>query len=293
MRISFRHQYDTYQSDLSRTQSAYLEAQQRVSTGKRIGRPSDDAGGTFFSVKARALSSALDQYSKNLSTAETTLKTTEASLDEVGKLIRRSREVAIQGSTDTIDQNARNALADEVGRLQTKLVEMGNTQVADGSYVFAGQRIDTKPFEIDNGTLIYRGDQADVTVEISPSDTMKASGSGEVLIGDTWARLESLRQNLLAGNLADISNTDIAGIDQVEANVGTERGKIGARLQTVEEYQAHHERRIDDLTGQISNIEDVDISEAIIQLTQAETAYQAALQTVSMTSGLSLLNFLR
>lgn len=293
MRISFRHQYDTYQSDLSRTQSAYLEAQQRVSTGKRIGRPSDDAGGTLFSVKARALSAALDQYSKNLSTAETTLKTTEASLDEVGKLIRRSREIAVQGSTATIDQTARNALADEVARLQTTLVEMGNTQVADGSYVFAGQRIDSKPFEVDNGVLIYSGDDADVTVEISPSDTMKASGSGEVLIGDTWARLESLRQNLLAGNAADISNNDIAGLDQVEANVGAERGLIGARLQTVEEYQAHHERRIDDLTAQISNIEDVDISEAIVQLTQAETAYQAALQTVSMTSGLSLLNFLR
>lgn len=293
MRISFRYQYDTYQNDLSRTQAAYLEAQQQVSTGKRIGRPSDDPGGTLFSVKARALSAALDQYSKNLTTASTTLKTGEAALDEVELAIRRSREIAVQGATGTLDQNARNALADEVARLQKKVVDLGNTQVADGSYIFAGQKIDTKPFEVDNGALNYRGDAADVMIEISASDTMKASGSGKVVIGDTWAQLEHLRQNLLAGNAADISQNDISGLDNVEANVNAERGQIGARLQTVSEYTALHQRRIDDITAQISGVEEIDIAGALVQLQQAETAYQAALQSVSMTSGLSLLNFLR
>lgn len=293
MRISFRYQYDTYQNDLSRTQAAYLEAQQQVSTGKRIGRPSDDPGGTLFSVKARALSAALDQYSKNLTTASTTLKTGEAALDEVELAIRRSREIAVQGATGTLDQNARNALADEVARLQKKVVDLGNTQVADGSYIFAGQKIDTKPFEVDNGALNYLGDAADVMIEISASDTMKASGSGKVVIGDTWAQLEHLRQNLLAGNAADISQNDISGLDNVEANVNAERGQIGARLQTVGEYTALHQRRIDDITAQISGVEEIDIADALVQLQQAETAYQAALQSVSMTSGLSLLNFLR
>lgn len=293
MRISFRYQYDTYQNDLSRTQAAYLEAQQQVSTGKRIGRPSDDPGGTLFSVKARALSAALDQYSKNLTTASTTLKTGEAALDEVELAIRRSREIAVQGATGTLDQNARNALADEVARLQKKVVDLGNTQVADGSYIFAGQKIDTKPFEVDNGALNYLGDAADVMIEISASDTMKASGSGKVVIGDTWAQLEHLRQNLLAGNAADISQNDISGLDNVEANVNAERGQIGARLQTVSEYTALHQRRIDDITAQISGVEEIDIAGALVQLQQAETAYQAALQSVSMTSGLSLLNFLR
>lgn len=293
MRISFRYQYDTYQNDLSRTQAAYLEAQQQVSTGKRIGRPSDDPGGTLFSVKARALSAALDQYSKNLTTASTTLKTGEAALDEVELAIRRCREIAVQGATGTLDQNARNALADEVARLQKKVVDLGNTQVADGSYIFAGQKIDTKPFEVDNGALNYLGDAADVMIEISASDTMKASGSGKVVIGDTWAQLEHLRQNLLAGNAADISQNDISGLDNVEANVNAERGQIGARLQTVSEYAALHQRRIDDITAQISGVEEIDIADALVQLQQAETAYQAALQSVSMTSGLSLLNFLR
>lgn len=293
MRISFRYQYDTYQNDLSRTQAAYLEAQQQVSTGKRIGRPSDDPGGTLFSVKARALSAALDQYSKNLTTASTTLKTGEAALDEVELAIRRSREIAVQGATGTLDQNARNALADEVARLQKKVVDLGNTQVADGSYIFAGQKIDTKPFEVDNGALNYLGDAADVMIEISASDTMKASGSGKVVIGDTWAQLEHLRQNLLAGNAADISQNDISGLDNVEANVNAERGQIGACLQTVGEYTALHQRRIDDITAQISGVEEIDIAGALVQLQQAETAYQAALQSVSMTSGLSLLNFLR
>jgi flagellar hook-associated protein 3 FlgL len=76
-------------------------------------------------------------------------------------------------------------------------------------------------------------------------------------------------------------------------NIGQERGRIGARLQTVAEYQANHARRSEGLTEQISDIEDVDLSQAILELKQAETAYQAALQAVGMTQGLSLMDFLR
>lgn len=293
MRISFRHQYDTYQSDLNRTQSAYLEAQNRLSTGKRINQPSDDAAGTLLTVKARTLRSTFDQYSKNLDSAEASLKTGEAALDDVQVAIRRARELAVQGATATLDQSARNAIADEIASIQKKLVDHGNTQLANGNYIFAGQRTDTKPFEVVNGQIVYSGDDAEVTVEMSASDTLVASGSGRAVIGNTWEALEDLRQNLLAGNTANISNLDLPALDLVLDGIGSERGKIGARLQNVAEYQAHHQRRSDDLAEQISDIEDVDISQAILDLTQAETAYQAALQAVSQTQGLSLMDFLR
>lgn len=293
MRISFRHQYDTYASDLNRTQSAYLDAQKRLSTGKRIGLPSDDATGTLLSVRARSLRAAFDQYSKNLGSAEISLKTGEATLDDVQVAIRHARELAVQGSTATLDQAGRTALANEIAAMQTKIVDHGNTQVANGAYIFAGQRTDTKPFTVENGALVYHGDDANVTVEMSPNETLVASGSGREVIGETWEALESLRQNLLSGDISDISNNDLAALDTVNDLVGQERGKIGARLQTVEEYQAHHQRRSDDLSSQITDIEDVDLSQAVLDLKQAETAYQAALQAVSSTQGLSLMDFLR
>lgn len=293
MRISFRTQYDTYQNDLSRTQAAYIEAQQRLSTGKRIGKPSDDAAGTLFSVRARSLRSAFDQYSKNLGSAEASLKTGESVLSDVQLMSRQARQLAVQGATATLDQNARNAIAEEVAALQKKIVDLGNSQGGNGSYIFAGQRTDTKPFEIANGALVYRGDDANVVVEMSPNETLIASGSGRQMIGETWEALESLRQNLLAGNIADISTTDLPALDTVDDMIGQERGRIGARLQTVEEYKAFHARRQDELTEQISDTEDVDLSQAILDLKQAETAYQAALQSVSMSQGLSLMDFIR
>jgi flagellar hook-associated protein 3 FlgL len=213
MRISFRHQYDTYLSDLNRTQSAYLGAQQRLTTGKRLNQPSDDAAGTLLTVKARALRAAFDQYSRNLDSADISLKTGEAALDDVQVAVRRARELAIQGATATLDQSARNAIADEIAAIQKKLVDHGNTQVANGDYIFAGQRTDTKPFEVVNGAIVYHGDDAEVVVEMSAGDTLVASGSGRVVIGDTWEALEALRQNLLAGNTANISSQDLPALD--------------------------------------------------------------------------------
>jgi len=293
MRISFRTQYDTYQSDLSRTQSAYVEAQKLLSTGKRINSPSDDPSGTLYSVRARSLRSAFDQYAKNLGSAEASLKTGEAALSDVQLLVRKARQLGVQGATASLDQPARNAIADEIAALQTKIVDLGNTQSGSGNYIFAGQRTDTKPFEVVNGELIYRGDDASVTVEMSANETLIASGSGRATISGAWTALENLRQNLLDGNIADISATDLAAIDSADDAVAQERGRIGARLQTAEQYKAFHQRRQDELTEQISGVEEVDITQAILNLKQAETAYQAALQSVSMSQGLTLMDFLR
>ena len=71
------------------------------------------------------------------------------------------------------------------------------------------------------------------------------------------------------------------------------RGDVGTRIQSADQALAHHTRRMDDLTSRISDLEDADMSEAILDYKTAETAYQAAMQTVSMGSQLSLMDFLR
>jgi flagellin-like hook-associated protein FlgL len=71
------------------------------------------------------------------------------------------------------------------------------------------------------------------------------------------------------------------------------RGDVGTRAKSVESFQNDHSRRIEELTGSISNLEDVDLSQAIMEYKSAETAYQASLQVMSQGFGLSLLNYIK
>jgi flagellar hook-associated protein 3 FlgL len=71
------------------------------------------------------------------------------------------------------------------------------------------------------------------------------------------------------------------------------RGYVGTRMQTAEQAINHHTRRLDDLTARISQLEDVDIAEAVLEYKTAETAYQAAMQSISVGSQLTLMDFLR
>jgi flagellar hook-associated protein 3 FlgL len=293
MRVSFRHQFDNYQNDLNRVQSRYFEAQNQVTTGKKINQVGDDPFGAATALNLRGLRSGLEQYRDNLSTAKGQLAITENTMGEMTRLVRRAYELSVAGANTSTSQESRQAMATEVASIQQRLVDLGNTQGPSGQYLFAGQNTSVKPFLQAGSTLTFTGDNNDIRAEVSPSDTLVVNIKAQKLFTDSFNRLESLKNNLNGGNLPALSGVDLPAMQSSEKEINLVRGDVGARLKTIEELSSQHLRRMDELTGQISDVEDVDMSEAILNYKQAETAYQAALQTVSSTSRLSLLDYLR
>ncbi len=293
MRISFHHQYDTYLSDLGRAQEAYIGAQQKVSSGRRINTIGDDPMGTQSAISMRTLRSTLGQFGSNISTAEVSLKSSEASLTEVQTLVRRAHELANQGANTTTSQEARNGMVNEVGEIQKRILNLANSQLPNGNYIFAGQDNGAQPFTAVGSVLTYNGDGNMITVEVGPNEQIVATVPAEKMVKDLWDRLELLKANLQSGNTSALGNIDMADLKKSETDILLTRGTIGGKLKTLEENKNTLTRRTDELTEQISNVEDVDMSEAILNYKLAETAYQAAMQSVSMGSRLSLMDFLR
>lgn len=293
MRISFRTQYDGYLANLGRTESMLFDAQRQVTTGKRIQSVGDDPFGVSASLSMRSLRSGLEQYGKNLTAAKGTLSIAEGALVEVGNLTRRASELAISGANGATTQAGRQAMAQEVDSMIKRLVDLGNTQGPSGEYVFAGQSNDAKPFQLVGSTLNFSGDNLNVNAEISAGETMPINIPAGDLVSGLYQSLSGLKASLEGGNTAALNGIDLPAMQAADRSVQHARGEVGARLKTIGEFQSQHLRRTDELTGQISNVEDVDMSEAIMRYKQAEVAYQAALQTVSATSKLSLMDFMR
>lgn len=294
MRITSGYQYDIYQRNIRDAQADYFLSQQRVMTGKRYSRVSEDPVSALSALSAKSLRSRLEQLDKNLSVAREYTGTTESVLDDVNTVLKRAYTLAIQGASDATTQESRNAMADEIGSLLQRLVDLGNTQGVGGKYIFAGQNSDQEPFSHAGGVLSFAGDTLPVQVEVRPGETMRANlENADAFFTTVYGTLETLRTDLLGGDIGLISDQDIAAVQGAMGNLAAARGLNATKLQEIERLESEGQRRMDDLTKTVSDNEDIDLADAITQMQAAETAYTAALQVANQGFRLSLVDFLQ
>lgn len=294
MRVSTGYQYDTYRTNVRDAQSLYFQIQQQLATGKKFERSGDDPLNATLSLDSRRMKVRLEQFQQNLRGAKDYLGNTETALSEVSTVMRQAYTVAIQGASDSLSQTSRTALANQVDELQKRLVQLGNTTGSSGQYIFSGHLTKIKPFTESSGSLVYNGDNGIVQTEVRPSDTIRVNLAGaDVMFSDMYDSLTQLKNDLLSGNVIQISQNSIDALNGWVTQVNQVRGETGNKLQTLESLSNENQRRIDELTGGISEIEDIDFAEVFVKYQGAQTAYQAALQVTSQGMGMSLLDFIR
>src|ERR1044072_3480492 len=275
MRISTRYQFDTFQSDIRIAQERLTKVSQQLATGKRINDPSDDPVGVGKSINMRSLRSSMDQYKANLESARGDIGYVDTTAGEIGDLMREAYQISVEGASAATDQSGRNAMASRVASLQSRIVDLANTKGPDGNYIFSGQKTTTKPYTLMGSTLQYNGDLNASYVEVGPGETTQTNTVTEPIITQIYSRLESLKNNLQGGQVGAISGIDIAAIQDSQSKVLARRGDVGARLQTIDDLSSQWQRRSDELTISISDVEDVDVSEAAVRYQQANQAYTA------------------
>ncbi len=293
MRISTSYQYDRYARNIQEAQGRYLEAQERVSTGKRITTMSDDPYGASIIINARRLQAGVEQYSVNLRSAKDYFSSSEEALASMSTLVQRAYDLTISAANSTSTQEARDNMAKEISDIQSRLVQLGNTQGLSGQYIFGGQVSNAKPFNAAPPTLNFTGDQGSIIVETGPNETMTVNTNLGSTLTTLYSRLEQAKTKMIAGDMAGLSGISLQDLKSSMDIVRQERASTGVGLQRVQSLDEYNARRKDDLLKQISDVEDVDITEAILQMKATENAYQAALQVSAMGNSMSLMDFIR
>lgn len=292
MRISTSYEYQLYTNEIDSTTSAYNTAQQAVSTGKAINEISDNPTGVMDALNMTAVQAQITQFNSNLSTAKDFLSTNENALTQVSNLMTQAYQLAVEGANGANDSASLNAIASQISDIQSSLVNVANTQNSSGQYVFAGQSTNTQPFSVANGKLNYAGDSGAINVEVAPGDQMTVNTPGSPLFTTMYNQLQSLKQDLQSGNSSKITNTDIANLKSSMTTVSNLNGQFGAQIDTVTTLTNNNTQRLTDLSSNISNIENVNIAAAAVTLSQAQTAYQAALEVTANANKYNLVDFL-
>jgi flagellin len=129
---------------LAVNQSNAAKSMERLSSGLRINRAADDAAGLAISEKMRAQVRGLKQAARNAQDGISLIQTAEGALNETHAILQRMRELAVQASNDTLDDQDRAELQKEIADLLEEVDRIAsdtqfNTKVLlDGSLAGTG-----------------------------------------------------------------------------------------------------------------------------------------------------------
>ncbi|SDY61893.1 flagellinolysin [Tindallia californiensis] len=107
--------------------NAIGKAMERLSSGLRINRGSDDAAGLAISEKMRAQIRGLNQASRNAQDAISLIQTAEGALSETQAILQRMRELSVQSSNDTYVERDREEIQKEINQLTEEIDRIANT----------------------------------------------------------------------------------------------------------------------------------------------------------------------
>lgn len=299
MRITMNNIYGSIISNLDKLTDDMRILNETISSGRKYTTPSDDPVGLISAMEIRSIIDETQQYERNITHGISWTDSAEIALRQTDEILSRAREIAVQMANATQNAATRSAAAIEVGQLIEQAVALGNSQIA-GEYIFSGQKTDTAPFAYDSvaGTVDYNGDENAINIRIGRNNSMAINKDGKdaFMNGSETSNIftylidlkEVLEGNDVSGIQDSLGNLVAASdyINEKVADFGARRNKLDMKKNIYAELQLSN-------TERLSDIEDTDLAEAILNLKTKEVAYQAALTAASKVMQLSLVDFIR
>src|SRR5262249_27848582 len=195
----------------------------------------------------------------------------------------------------TLTADERGAIADQIARVRARLMSLGNTQSV-GRYLFGGTKTDAPPFSA-GPPVDYNGNTTPLEMSLTASTPFAVSVTGDQRLnrrGGTamFRNLADLETAVRTRNGAAIS-TGLSALDDDLTHVLRHNADLGSRVQYVQMARQQAEDGLSSAQGRQSDLQDVDLAQAILDENTAQVAHQAALAMAGRIDQPSLLDYLR
>ena len=233
---------------------------ERLSTGRRIARASDEAAGLAISARLRGQISSIEASVRNANDGVSLVQTAEGGLAEIQSSLTRMRELAVQAANGTLSASDRGNLDAEFTQLRNSIDQIAGSTDFNGNSLLGGA-----------GTVVLQvgagvGDQMTI-------NTFDASATG---IGGDISTLDL--------NSAANATTAITALDTAIDDVTGYRGEFGAMQNRLDATISSLSIRGENLAAANSRILDVDVAAETAQMTRFQVIQQSALSVLAQAN---------
>lgn len=294
LRIQTNIQALTAQRNLSTSTDTNNQSMERLASGYRINKAADDAAGLAISEKLKADIRGLNMAKRNASDGVSLVQTAEGGLNEVGSILSRLREIAVQSSSDTIGNTERGFLNKEYTALKDEIDRITNATEYNGTRLLVGNQ------ESLDSSLVNRSNPYPLEIQVGKDyfqnvDEKSQNNPVNVIRID----LQNLNTNtdsngLNLGRSTEDGGTRVDSKESAQQSIGT----LDNAIQKVAEYrsylgsiQSRLGSTINTLSVQTENfaaansrIRDTDFADESAKLTQSNILKQAGVAVLSQAN---------
>lgn len=285
MRVTDTILKNNFLSNLAFAAERLYDKETRVLTNKRINKPSDDPIDTLNSLAIRQRINEVEQFQRNISRTKTFLQNTETIVQELSEIFQRVSTLTVQGASDTTGPTDKLSISYEVDQLLEQVLNASNNK-SESIYTFAGTYNNVAPYAaIRNSAgeitqVLSSGTSGDIMSVLGESVRLKSNINGDDLFEkdqNLFNILIKVREDLKENN-TDSLREDLNNLSDASEKINNILAVIGSKVNRIEAADSRAENDLINFTGFLSNTEDVDAAEAILDYQTELLTLQSALQ---------------
>ena len=251
---------------LNRTQGQLSLTLSRVSSGMRVTKAADDAAGSAVAMNLSTQARSGRQAIRNANDGISVIQTAESATKEVLNILDRMRELAVQSSSETLEDGERayideefHQLSDEVERI-AQSSEFNDLALSDGS---------TSQLAVQVG--VDASSNSRVTIELGNLTTSNLS-------------VQTTDIDLTKASNAQTSITTIDSaidsVNSIRASYGAVQNRLDSSIRNMSNY-------VESLSAAASQIMDADYAHETAEMTRLQVMQQAGVAALSQAKGIN------
>lgn len=139
MRLNHNTLAYTANNNLTAINNNLTKAMERLSSGYKINKSSDDPAGKAISQRMNSQIRGLERAVDNSNDGISLIQTAEGALNEIHSILARIRELAVQGANETYAEEDKDAMQDEIDQLEEEIDRISNTTDFNGRKLLNGE----------------------------------------------------------------------------------------------------------------------------------------------------------
>ncbi|MEC8380783.1 MAG: flagellin [Myxococcota bacterium] len=260
-------------NSLNRTQKSLTNSLERISSGLRVNRAADDAAGLAVASRMNADNVSLRQAMRNANDGISLVQTAEGTLNQIGNILTRMRELSIQSANGTYSDGDRLLINTEFAQLASELNRIASISNFNGINLLrastgAVNSVLTLQIGIDN----VNDDRISLRLT-----TLAATGAA---LGLATVMQNGITSQLTAQGALDLIDTAIQNVNVRRATLGATQNRLESALSEASTYS-------ENLSASYSQIMDVDYAEESANMTRLQIMQQAGVAALGQAKTIS------